>query len=115
MRLLRSYFEPCRRLRAVVGDPTGVRFEKGDPFRGAILFANRGLRTEETEEPDHLRCSLTVEKNVFLQYGEMFLCESDGWAYRVLSEPCESETPRGAGLQIRQYRAERMYLWDGQA
>lgn len=115
MRLLRSYFEPCRRLRAVIGDPTGVRFEKGDSFRGAILFANRGLLKEEKEEPDHLRCSLTVDKSVALQYGEMFLRESDGWAYRVLSEPGECETPKGSGLKIRQYRAERMYLWEAQA
>lgn len=112
MSLLRSYREPCCRLTAVVSDEPAVRFEKGASFSAAILFANHGLLTEEKEEPDHLRCSVTVDKSVELSYGEMFLRESDRWVYRVLSDSGESETPRCAGLKLRQYRAERIYRWN---
>ena len=108
MSLLKSFYEPCVSLIAVVSGAPSVRWAKGASFSAAILFGNRGLLSMEREEPDHLRCSVTVGAETELRYGELFLRLRDGMVYRVLSDPGEAQTPPTSSLRLRQYRAERI-------
>ena len=113
MSLLDAYMDKCYRVIAVVSDAPSVRWEKGAPFMAAILFGSHGLLAQETEEPDRLRCSVTVGEDVRLEYGEMFLREQDQMLYRVLSGADETRTPPGSGLRLQQYRAEQ-YMSGGE-
>jgi len=105
--LLDLYSERCRKLIAVVDGAPSVGWAKGAAFSAAILFGARGLLAQEPEEPDRLKCSVTVQGEVPVGYGDLFLREKDGYVYRVLSDPEENMTPPGATLQLRQFRAER--------
>lgn len=54
--------------------------------------------------------TLTVRKDVELDYHTVIRRESDGKIFRLTSNSDDKKTPAGAGLNMRQYSAEEFTL-----
>lgn len=57
--------------------------------------------------------TITTEKNVNLQYHDVFRRKSDGKVFRATSDGDDKKTPAGASLNMRQVTAEEWEIPNG--
>ena len=81
-------------------------WKEGAPFKAAITFdSSLQARIAEKQGVTSLY-TVTVKKNVMLEYHDVFKRLSDGKVFRVTSDGDDKYTPESASLDMRQVTAE---------
>lgn len=57
--------------------------------------------------------TVTTKRTVILRYGDVIRRESDGKTFRMTADADDKKTPKGAGLDMRQCRAEQWEVPNG--
>lgn len=110
MSLLSDAMEQCVMLNKVVqSDGFGSYYAlwvEGVPFEAAITFdTSIQARTAEAQGVTSVY-TVTVDRNMVLEYHDVFKRLSDGKVFRATSDGDDSYTPSSAGLNMRQVTAE---------
>lgn len=89
---------------------TITTWKDGATFKAAITFdSSMEARAAEKQGVTSLY-TVTMPKNVMLNYHDVFRRESDGKVFRVTSDGDDIVTPDRASFQIRQVTAEEFTL-----
>lgn len=89
---------------------TITTWKDGATFKAAITFdSSMEARAAEKQGVTSLY-TVTMPKNVMLNYHDVFRRESDGKVFRVTSDGDDVVTPDRASFQIRQVTAEEFTL-----
>lgn len=81
---------------------------EGAPIKAAIVFdTSMQARTAEKQGVTSLY-TITTQKNIVLQYHDVFKRLRDGKIFRVTSDGDDKFTPASATLNMRQVTAEEM-------
>lgn len=118
MSLLDSAFELCTMIDHVyVPDGQGggdYVWTDGAQFEAAIVF-NSSIQAKVAEKQGVTALyTVTTRKNVGLLYRQVFRRESDKATFRITSDGTDNKTPKGAGLNMRNYNAERYELTESE-
>ena len=85
-------------------------WKEGAPFKAAITFdSSLQARIAEKQGVTSLY-TVTVKKNVMLEYHDVFKRLSDGKVFRVTSDSDDKYTPESASLDMRQVTAEEWVI-----
>ena len=85
----------------------------GAPFQAAVTFdSSMPARVASVQGVKDLYTVVT-EKNISLQYHDVFRRDSDGKIFRVTSDGDDKKTPASASLNMRVVSAEEWELTDG--
>lgn len=99
--------------KAVVDDGVGGTanaWADGTTIRGAMVFDNSSEMKIAMALGAKAVYTLTVRKNVLLDHHTVLRRDSDGKIFRLTSNSDDKKTPKGAGLNMRQYSAEEWVL-----
>lgn len=110
MSLLENAYEDFTIInKAVVDDGYGGTTNKwtdGATIKGAIVFDSSTEMKVAQAMGVTSAYTLTVKKNLELDYHTVLRRESDGKYFRLTSNSDDKKTPESAGLNMRQYSAE---------
>lgn len=114
MSLLDEQMETCIMMdRTTVDDGYGgyvSTWTEGASFQAAIVLdTSMQSRVAEKQGVTALY-TVTTQKNMNLQYHDIFKRLSDGKVFRVTSDGDDKKTPKSAGLNMRQVSAEEWVL-----
>lgn len=114
MSMLTESFDPCVMLnKRTTKDSYGAYvtvWEEGAAFGAAISFdTSIEARTAGVQGVKNLYTVLT-EREINLQYHDVFRRMRDGKVFRVKSDGDDKKTPRSAGLNLRLVTAEEWEL-----
>ena len=85
---------------------TTSQWVEGATIRGAIVY-NSGAQVQIAQSMGAMGAyTLTVKKNVELDYHDVLRRTSDGKVFRITSNSDELKTPPSATLNMRNYNAE---------
>ena len=85
-------------------------WKEGAPFKAAITFdSSLQARIAEKQGVTSLY-TVTVKKNVMLEYHDVFKRLSDGKVFRVTSDGDDKYTPESASIDMRQVTAEEWVI-----
>lgn len=85
-------------------------WKEGAPFKAAITFdSSLQARIAEKQGVTSLY-TVTVKKNVMLEYHDVFKRLSDGKVFRVTSDGDDKYTPESASLDMRQVTSEEWVI-----
>lgn len=82
----------------------------GAPFQGALVYDSSTTMKVAQAAGSTSSYTLTVRKNVNLDFHTVIRRESDGHTYRILSNSDDRKTPESARLNMLQYAAEEWVL-----
>ena len=82
----------------------------GAPFDAAIVLNNSMEARIGQQQGVTALYTITTNKNITLQYQDVFRRERDGKIFRVTSDGDDDHTPNSAGLNMRQVSAEEWKL-----
>ena len=110
MSLLSDAMEQCVMLNKVVqSDGFGsyyAQWIEGVPFEAAITFdTSIQARTAEAQGVTSVY-TVTVDRNMALEYHDVFKRLSDGKVFRATSDGDDKATPKSTRLNMRQVTAE---------
>ena len=114
MSLLSEAMESCV-LQDKLTSPDGFggfysRWQDGANFRAAIVLDSSVQARVAAVQGVTALYTVTTERNVNLQYHDVFKRASDGKIFRVTSDGDDKKTPMSAGLNMRQVSAEEWSL-----
>lgn len=89
---------------------TKTTWVDGPPIKGAIVYDNSTQMKIAQAMGVTAAYTLTVKKNVLLDYHTVLRRESDKKIFRLTSNSDDKATPASAGLDMRQYSAEEWVL-----
>lgn len=114
MSLLENAYEDFTVInKSIVDDGYGgitVEWTDGAKIKGAIVFDNSTQMKVAQAMGVTSAYTLTVKKNVELDYHTVIRRESDGKYFRLTSNSDDKKTPNEAALNMRQYSAEEWTL-----
>lgn len=114
MSLLSEAMESCVMLDKLTQPDTYGGYysywQDGAPFSAAIVLDNSMQARTAAAQGVTALYTITTEKNVNLQFHDVFRRESDGKIFRVTSDGDDRKTPGSAGLNMRQVSAEEWRL-----
>lgn len=114
MSLLDDAFEDFRILNKIRTDDgyggTKVTWEPGANIRGAMVYENSGQAMIAQALGSTSVYTLTVRKDLELDYHDVLQRSSDGKIFRVTANSDENKTPKSAGLNMKQYPCEEWVL-----
>ncbi|MBR0090232.1 MAG: hypothetical protein IJP92_00820 [Lachnospiraceae bacterium] len=116
MSLLQEAFEECTMIDRItssdgLGGFTSV-YQDGAGFMCAVVLDNSIEARRAAREGVTAIYTVTTERNINLQYHNIFRRERDGKIFRVTSDGDDRLTPKSAGLDMRQVSAEEWRLTD---
>ena len=89
---------------------TANEWTDGITIQGVIVY-NSGVQTKIAQAMGVTsNYTLTVKKNVLLDYHTVLKRKSDNRIFRLISNSDDKKTPQSAGLNMRQYEAEEWKL-----
>lgn len=110
MSLLENAYEDFTILnKSIVDDGYGgvtTVWTVGATIKGAMVFDNSAQMKTAMASGYMSAYTLTVKKNIELDFHTVIRRESDGVIFRLTSNSDDKKTPKGAGLNMRQYSAE---------
>ena len=110
MSLLEEAMDSCKFLnKARVPDGYGgvkTTWTDGAEFEAAITFDTSMQSRIADAQGVSSRYTVTTEKNLTLEYHDVFKRERDGKIFRVTSDGDDKYTPASASLNMRQVTAE---------
>ena len=89
---------------------TATIWSAGAVIQGAMVFDGSVQMKIAQAAGYHSAYTLIVKKSVELDYHTILRRESDGVIFRLTSNSDDLKTPKGAGLDMRQYNAEEFVL-----
>lgn len=111
MSLLTEAYEALTVLnKAVVDDGYGgvtTVYTDGATIQGALVLDSSGTAKIAEALNSHASYTLTVEKDINLDFHTVLRREADGTYIRLTSGSDDKKTPESATLNMRQYSAER--------
>lgn len=114
MSLLENAYEDFTVInKSVVDDGYGgttIVWEDGATIQGAIVFDSSTQMKVAQAMGVTSAYTLTVRKNVVLDYHTVIRRESDKKIFRLTSDSDDKHTPESASLNMRQYSAEEWEL-----
>ena len=114
MSLLENAYEDFTIInKSIVDDGYGgttVQWSDGATIKGAIVFNNSSQMRIAQAMGDTAVYTLTVHKDIELDYHTVIRREKDGKTFRLTSNSDDKKTPPTAGLNMRQYNAEEWEL-----
>ena len=114
MSLLDNAFENFIVLNKLVVDDgyggTTTDWQDGAVIQGAIVFDGSVQMKIAQAMGVTASYTLTVRKDIELDYHTVLRRESDGKIFRLTSKSDDKKTPNSAGLNMRQYSAEEWKL-----
>lgn len=117
MSLLEQAYEPLTIInRLTVNDGYGgteTVWDDGATINGALVFNNSNLAKIAQSLGSMASYTLTVKKDIDLDFHEVFRRESDGKIFRITSNSDDNKTPKSAGLNMRQYDVEEFTIPKG--
>ena len=114
MSLLDEFTEECLMLdKTTQADGYGGikdTWKEGAEFKAAIVFnSSMEARIADVQGVTSLY-TVTTQKNINLQYHDVFKRKSDSKIFRVTSDGDDNKTPESAGLNMRNVSAEEWSL-----
>ena len=110
MSLLENAYEDFTILnKSIIDDGYGgvtTEWTDGATIKGVMVFDNSTQMKVAQAAGVTAAYTLTVHKNIELDYHTVMRRESDGKLFRLLSNSDDKKTPEGAGLDMRQYSVE---------
>lgn len=82
----------------------------GASFQGAIVYDGSNQAKVAQAMGVTSLYTLTVRKDVILNYHDIIRRETDGQIFRLTTDSDDLKTPKNAGLNMRQYQAEEWIL-----
>jgi len=114
MSLLENAYEDFTILnKSIVDDGYGgvvTVWTDGAVIQGAMVFDNSAQMKTALAAGYSAAYTLTVKKDIELDFHTVLRRESDGVVFRLKSNSDDKKTPKGAGLNMRQYSAEEWKL-----
>ena len=114
MSLLENAYEGFTILnKSIVDDGYGgiaTVWTDGATIQGAMVFDNSAQMKTAMAAGYKAAYTLTVKKDIELDFHAVIRRESDGAVFRLVSNSDDKKTPKGAGLNMRQYSAEEWTL-----
>lgn len=92
---------------------TTTAWVDGATIRGAMVFDGSTQMKIAQAMGVTSAYTLTVKKNILLDYHTVLRRESDGKIFRLTSDSDDKKTPEEAALNMRQYSAEEFELTNG--
>lgn len=87
-----------------------TEWRDGASIQGALVFDSSSEMKVAQSLGSTAAYTLTVRKNINLDYHTVIRREIDGHIFRVLSNSDDRKTPKSAGLNMLQYSAEEWVL-----
>lgn len=87
-----------------------TEWKDGASIHGALVFDSSSEMKVAQSLGSTAAYTLTVRKNINLDYHTVIRRESDGHIFRILSNSDDRKTPKSAGLNMLQYSAEEWVL-----
>jgi len=87
-----------------------TEWKDGASIQGALVFDSSSEMKVAQSLGSTAAYTLTVRKNINLDYHSVIRRESDGHIFRILSNSDDRKTPKSAGLNMLQYSAEEWVL-----
>lgn len=87
---------------------------QGAEFLATANFPNSTLADIADKMTERINCTITTSKAIELDAMDVIQRKEDGVIFRILSSGKENKTPKGAGLDMRQSKAEVWTLPDGE-
>ena len=117
MSLLSEAMEDCTMIDRISSqdDYGGIQYkwQDGASFKAAIVFDNSiEARTAQMQNVTALY-TVTTERNINLQYHQVFRRDRDNKVFRVKSDGDDNYTPKSATLNMRQVNAEEFEIPNG--
>ena len=116
MSLLHESMEECTMLDKIsVEDGYGgfyTIYQDGANFNAAVVLDNSMQSRIADKEGVTALYTVTTEKNINLQFHDVFRRNSDQKIFRVLSDGDDKKTPNSALLNMRQVSAEEWVIPD---
>lgn len=114
MSLLDNAYEDFTVINKFVGPDgyggTATSWVDGATIKGAIVFDSSVQMKIAQAAGVTSAYTLTVKKNIELDFHTVLRRESDGRIFRLTSNSDDKKTPESAGLNMRQYSAEEWVL-----
>lgn len=114
MSLLDEAYEDFTVLNKIVGPDgyggTTTTWSDGAPIKGAMVFDSSVQMKIAQAAGVTAAYTLTVKKNVELDFHTVLRREKDKKIFRLTSDSDDKKTPESAGLNMRQYSAEEFTL-----
>ena len=114
MSLLSESMETCvMQDKATIADGLGgfiPTWTNGAEFKAAIVLDDSTQAQIAMSEGVKGVYTVTTQRNVNLQYHDVFKRSSDNKIFRVVTDGDDKKTPPSAGLDMRQVRAEEWSL-----
>lgn len=114
MSLLDDAFEEFNILNKIRSDDgyggTYTEWVPGATIMGAMVYDNSSQAMIAQALGSTSVYTLTVRKDLELDYHDVLRRVSDGKIFRLTSNSDENKTPRSAGLNMRQYSCEEWVL-----
>lgn len=114
MSLLENAYEDFTIInKAIVDDGYGGQetvWTDGATIKGAMVFDNSTQMKVAQAMGVTSAYTLTVKKNIELDYHTVLRRENDGKIFRLTSNSDDKKTPESAALNMRQYSAEEWKL-----
>lgn len=116
MNLLQEAMESCiMQDKLSVEDGYGgfyTVYQDGAKFNAAVVLDNSMQSRIAQKEGVTALYTVTTEKNINLQFHDVFKREKDSKVFRILSDGDDKKTPDSARLNMRQVSAEEWVIPD---
>ena len=113
MSLLSDAYEPFYFIeKKFVPDGAGglvPTWTQGAEFQATANFPNSTLSDIAEKLTEKVTCTVTTSRAITLDFMDVIQRKSDGLILRITSNGNENKTPKGAGLDMRQSKAE---IWN---
>lgn len=113
MSLLSDAYEPFYIIeKKFVPDGAGglvPTWTQGAEFQATANFPNSSLSDIAEKLTEKVTCTVTTSRAITLDFMDVIQRKSDGLILRITSNGNEKKTPKGAGLDMRQSKAE---IWN---
>lgn len=113
MSLLSDAYEPFYIIeKKFVPDGAGglvPTWTQGAEFQATANFPNSSLSDIAEKLTEKVTCTVTTSRAITLDFMDVIQRKSDGLILRITSNGNENKTPKGAGLDMRQSKAE---IWN---
>lgn len=114
MSLLDEYFENFTIINKITTDDglggVNTAWQDGATIQGALVLDNSAQMKIAQAMGVTASYTLTVQKNITLDFHDVIRRESDGKIFRLVSNTDDLKTPESAGLDMRQYSVEEWVL-----
>lgn len=87
---------------------------QGAEFQATANIPQSSIADIANKLTERINCTITTSRAIALESMDVIQRKEDGMIFRILSKGKGNETPKGAGLDMRQCKAEVWTIPDGE-